>query len=51
MHLTETAHYFWTIATNPENDVEEIKEKVVEQTRFTFDEEKTRWWLKSSLRT
>ncbi|MDA9893523.1 hypothetical protein N9V60_04435 [Flavobacteriaceae bacterium] len=40
MHLTETAHYFWTIATNPENDVEEIKEKVVEQTRFTFDEDK-----------
>jgi vanillate O-demethylase monooxygenase subunit len=40
MNLTETAHYFWTIAPNPENDIEEIKEKVVEQNRFTFDEDK-----------
>ncbi len=37
---TETSHYFWTIATNPENNIEEIKKKVVEQTRFTFDEDK-----------
>jgi vanillate O-demethylase monooxygenase subunit len=36
----ETCHYFWTIATNPETNVEEIKTKVVEQTRFTFDEDK-----------
>jgi phenylpropionate dioxygenase-like ring-hydroxylating dioxygenase large terminal subunit len=37
---SETAHFFWTIATNPENNIEEIKKKVVEQTRFTFDEDK-----------
>jgi len=36
----ETSFYFWTIATNPENNVEEIKQKVVEQTRLTFDEDK-----------
>jgi len=36
----ESSFYFWTIATNPENNVEEIKEKVVEQTRLTFDEDK-----------
>jgi vanillate O-demethylase monooxygenase subunit len=36
----QTSHYFWTIATNPETNVEEIKEKVVEQTRLTFDEDK-----------
>lgn len=37
---SETSHYFWTIATNPENNIEEVKKKVVEQTRFTFDEDK-----------
>lgn len=35
-----TSHYFWTIATNPKNDVEAIKAKVVEQTAMTFDEDK-----------
>ena len=35
-----TSHYFWTIATNPKNDVEAIKAKVVEQTALTFDEDK-----------
>jgi phenylpropionate dioxygenase-like ring-hydroxylating dioxygenase large terminal subunit len=37
---TETSHYFWTMATNPENNIEEILEKVIDQTRFTFDEDK-----------
>ena len=36
----ETSHYFWTIATNPVTDIEAVKQKVVEQTRFTFDEDK-----------
>lgn len=36
----ETSHYFWTIATNPVNDIEATKQKVVEQTRLTFDEDK-----------
>lgn len=35
-----TCHYFWTMATNPTNNVEEIKNKVVEQTQLTFDEDK-----------
>lgn len=35
-----TSHYFWTIATNPKNDVEATKAKVVEQTAMTFDEDK-----------
>lgn len=38
---SETSHYFWTIATNPVADIEAVKKKVVEQTRFTFDEDKT----------
>jgi vanillate O-demethylase monooxygenase subunit len=38
---TETSsHYFWTIATNPKSNPEEIKSKVVEQTVMTFDEDK-----------
>jgi phenylpropionate dioxygenase-like ring-hydroxylating dioxygenase large terminal subunit len=36
----DTSHYFWTIATNPVTDIEEVKQKVVEQTRLTFDEDK-----------
>ena len=36
----ETSHYFWTIATNPESNKDEILKKVVEQTRLTFDEDK-----------
>jgi phenylpropionate dioxygenase-like ring-hydroxylating dioxygenase large terminal subunit len=36
----ETSLYFWTIATNPKTDIENIKQKVVEQTRFTFNEDK-----------
>lgn len=35
-----TSHYFWTMATNPRSNVEEIKAKVVEQTALTFDEDK-----------
>ncbi|MGE8303548.1 MULTISPECIES: aromatic ring-hydroxylating dioxygenase subunit alpha [Pseudomonas] len=35
-----TSHYFWTIATNPESNHEEVKAKVVEQTIMTFDEDK-----------
>ncbi|MCU1734155.1 MULTISPECIES: aromatic ring-hydroxylating dioxygenase subunit alpha [unclassified Pseudomonas] len=35
-----TSHYFWTMATNPESNVEEVKAKVVEQTALTFDEDK-----------
>lgn len=38
---TETSsHYFWTMATNPLRDAEAIKDKVVEQTILTFDEDK-----------
>lgn len=36
----ESCHYFWTMATNPATNIEEIKTKVVDQTRFTFDEDK-----------
>jgi vanillate O-demethylase monooxygenase subunit len=35
-----TSHYFWTIATNPESNHEEVKAKVVEQTMMTFGEDK-----------
>lgn len=35
-----TFHYFWSIATNPVHDKENIKTKVVDQTRLTFDEDK-----------
>ena len=35
-----TSHYFWTMATNPKSDTDNIKRKVVEQTRLTFDEDK-----------
>lgn len=35
-----TSHYFWTIATNPKSNQDEIKAKVVEQTAMTFDEDK-----------
>ncbi|NQD55662.1 aromatic ring-hydroxylating dioxygenase subunit alpha [Pseudomonas sp. CM25] len=35
-----TSHYFWTIATNPKSDPEVVKQKVVEQTKMTFDEDK-----------
>ncbi|HKO76350.1 MAG TPA: aromatic ring-hydroxylating dioxygenase subunit alpha [Flavobacterium sp.] len=37
---SETCHYFWTMATNPKNNIEEIKEKVIDQTKRTFDEDK-----------
>lgn len=36
----ETCHYFWTISTNPTTDIENVKQKVVEQTRYTFNEDK-----------
>lgn len=35
-----TAHYFWSMATNPVSDPEATKDKVVEQTILTFDEDK-----------
>ncbi|WP_324767062.1 aromatic ring-hydroxylating dioxygenase subunit alpha [Pokkaliibacter plantistimulans] len=35
-----TSHYFWTIATNPKENLQETLQKVVEQTKFTFDEDK-----------
>lgn len=35
-----TAHYIWTIATNPESNPEEVLNKVVAQTALTFDEDK-----------
>lgn len=35
-----TCHYFWSMATNPVHDKENIKTKVVDQTRLTFDEDK-----------
>lgn len=36
----ETCHYFWTMATNPKQDRENIANVVIEQTRLTFDEDK-----------
>jgi vanillate O-demethylase monooxygenase subunit len=35
-----TTHYFWTIATNPKTDIEQVKQTVIEQTAATFDEDK-----------
>ncbi|CAE6903522.1 2Fe-2S ferredoxin [Pseudomonas marincola] len=35
-----TSHYFWTMATNPKSNEQEIKAKVIEQTAMTFDEDK-----------
>ena len=35
-----TSHYFWTIATNPQSNHDEVKAKVVDQTKMTFDEDK-----------
>ncbi|RMP62851.1 hypothetical protein ALQ18_02307 [Pseudomonas marginalis pv. marginalis] len=35
-----TSHYFWSMATNPTNDPEIVKAKVMEQTVLTFDEDK-----------
>ncbi|SFB38040.1 vanillate O-demethylase monooxygenase subunit [Pseudomonas sp. NFIX10] len=38
---TETSsYYFWTMATNPPTNAEEVKAKVIEQTVLTFDEDK-----------
>lgn len=36
----DTCHYFWTMATNPTRDHEEVTRVVVEQTKLTFDEDK-----------
>ncbi len=39
---TETsAHYFWTIATNPHPDRADVTQLVVDQTAATFEEDKT----------
>ncbi|RTR53931.1 aromatic ring-hydroxylating dioxygenase subunit alpha [Pseudomonas aeruginosa] len=35
-----TSHYFWTMATNPKGNAQEVKAKVIEQTALTFDEDK-----------
>ena len=35
-----TSHYFWTIATNPHPDREDVTQLVVEQTAATFEEDK-----------
>lgn len=35
-----TCHYFWSVATNPVRDPEETKQKVIEQSKMTFDEDK-----------
>ena len=38
---TDTScHYFWSMATNPTQDHEEVKAKVIEQTALTFMEDK-----------
>jgi len=36
-----TAHYFWSMATNPHPEMENPTKKVIEQTEFTFFEDKT----------
>jgi vanillate O-demethylase monooxygenase subunit len=35
-----TSHYFWSMATNPVTDAQAVKDKVIEQTKLTFDEDK-----------
>jgi phenylpropionate dioxygenase-like ring-hydroxylating dioxygenase large terminal subunit len=35
-----SSHYFWTIATNPHPDKQDVTRLVVEQTAATFDEDK-----------
>ena len=35
-----SSHYFWTIATNPHPDKQDVTKLVVEQTALTFDEDK-----------
>jgi vanillate O-demethylase monooxygenase subunit len=35
-----TAHYFWTIATNPHPDKQDVTQLVVDQTAATFEEDK-----------
>ncbi len=35
-----TSHYLWTMATNPAMERETVLEKVIDQTAFTFDEDK-----------
>lgn len=34
------SHYFWTIATNPHPDKQDVTQLVVDQTALTFDEDK-----------
>lgn len=35
-----TSHYFWTMASNPAINQDEVMQKVIEQTAFTFEEDK-----------
>lgn len=35
-----SCHYFWSMATNPSQNIEATKAKVIEQTALTFDEDK-----------
>lgn len=36
----ESCYYFWTIASNPSSNIEAVMEKIVNQTKYTFDEDK-----------
>lgn len=36
----ESCFYMWTMASNPSSNVEEVMQKVIDQTRYTFDEDK-----------
>ena len=36
----ESCFYIWTMASNPTSNVEETMQKVIDQTAFTFDEDK-----------
>lgn len=35
-----TSHYFWSMASNPSAEPEETMKKIIDQTAFTFDEDK-----------
>ncbi|PVZ42529.1 aromatic ring-hydroxylating dioxygenase subunit alpha [Pseudomonas sp. CC120222-01a] len=35
-----TSHYFWTMATNPASNEEQVLAKVIEQTELTFEEDR-----------
>lgn len=37
----ESCFYIWTMASNPTSNCDEVMQKVIEQTKFTFDEDKS----------